>query len=152
MTSSTKLRSDIKHSGLSLAEVARRAGVSLTTLHSFVSKDSAEMRASTFEKVKAALAELNTTAPEKQTRGVREDSATFDANKHVRVEVAVTQDLLKTLRDRGVDAAAVARTGAEKALKEAEAKAWAEANRNAIDAYNVWIDKHGTLAEQFGTI
>lgn len=152
MTSSTKLRSEIKRSGLPLAEVARRAGVRLTTLHSFVSKDGAEMRASTFEKVKAALEELNATAPDKRTRGVREDAAAFDAGEHMRVEIAVTQGLLKTLRDRGIDAAAVARAGAEKALKEAEAKAWAEANRAAIDAYNVWIDKHGTLAEQFGMI
>jgi post-segregation antitoxin (ccd killing protein) len=56
------------------------------------------------------------------------------------------------LKESGVDIEAVAREGAARALKEAEAHARSNANREAINAYNAWIDKHGTLAEQLGLI
>ncbi|MDP3494555.1 MAG: helix-turn-helix domain-containing protein [Hyphomonadaceae bacterium] len=85
-------------------------------------------------------------------RGLREDAAAFDASSGLTITLPFSPEREKLLRESGIDAADIARAGAEKALKEAEAKAWAESNREAIDAYNIWIEKHGTLAEQFGTI
>jgi antitoxin CcdA len=85
-------------------------------------------------------------------RGVREEAAEFEAGSPLTVHVSVAADQAGLLKRQGVDIEAVARAGAQKALKEAEARAWADSNREAIDAYNAWIDKHGTLAEQLGLI
>jgi post-segregation antitoxin (ccd killing protein) len=83
---------------------------------------------------------------------VREDSQPFGDGKQLTIEVPVSAGQSRLLQEHGVDIEAVARAGATKAIKEAEARAWAEANREAIDAYNAWIKKHGTLAEQLGLI
>lgn len=154
MTRSAKLRNDIRRAGVPIAEIARRAGISITTLHSFVSKDGAEMRASNFEKVASVVADMKagSSTPAARPREVREEGAAFDAGDLVRLEIAVGCRAVAALRKTGQDVEAIARVGAEKALKEAEAKAWAEANREATDAYNKWIEKHGTLAEQLGLI
>jgi antitoxin CcdA len=85
-------------------------------------------------------------------RNVREESATFEAGEFMAIEIPIDLERLKGLRAQGVDVEGVARAGAERALKEAEARAWAEANREAIEASNRWIEKHGTLAEQLGLI
>jgi post-segregation antitoxin (ccd killing protein) len=152
MSNSTKLRRDIKASGIALAEIARQAGVALTTLHTFVRKEGAEMRASNFERVTAALAGLKAEMSSSPARGMREDTASFDAGQRVAVEVIVTAEQARLLEGSGVDIKTVAHAGAEKAIKEAEARAWAEANREAIEASKAWIEKHGTFAEQLGLI
>lgn len=152
MTQSDKLRADIRRSRLSIAELARRAGISLTTLHSFVSKPGSEMRTSNFEKVARALADLHA-APRKSTRrNFHEDAAAFEGASTITIEISLLPERAKRLEDSGADIAVIVRAGAEKALKEAEAKAWADANREAIEASSAWIEKHGTLAEQLGLI
>ncbi len=98
----------------------------------------------------ASLLGLSESTPRK--RGVREDAAAFDGASRLTIDVTIPPERAKALRDSGADISAIARAGAEKALKEAEAKAWAEANREAIEASNAWIEKHGTFAEQFGLI
>ncbi len=85
-------------------------------------------------------------------RDLREDAASFDDASRLTVDITLPPERAKALRDSGADINAIARAGAEKALKEAEAKAWAEANREAIEASNAWIEKHGTFAEQLGLI
>ena len=85
-------------------------------------------------------------------RSVREDSVNYQAAESVSVDVPLSTQQRQDLIALSIDIEAVARAGAQKALAEAHSKVWAEANRDAIDAYNVWIEKHGTLAEQFGTI
>ena len=86
------------------------------------------------------------------TRGVKEDAAMFERGSGLTINVPVSTDQLRLLKKQGIDAEAVARMGAERAIKEAESRAWAEANREAIEASNAWIEKHGTLAEQLGLI
>ena len=152
MTASSKLRDEIEASGFTLAEIARRADIALTTLHTFVSKDGAEMRTSNFEKVSAALANLRSEASKRRPKGVHEDTATYAAGDRISVTVAITPDQAQAFDRGGVNVEAVVRAGAETALKEAEAKVWADANRDAIDSYNKWIEKHGTLAGQLGLI
>jgi post-segregation antitoxin (ccd killing protein) len=90
--------------------------------------------------------------PKPRRRGVREDAASFDGASRLTVEVMLPPERAKLLKDSGADITAIARAGADRALKEAEAKAWAEANREAIEASNAWIEKHGTFAEQLGLI
>ncbi len=85
-------------------------------------------------------------------RGVREDAASFAVSEQVTISLIVSADQARALRDAGADAKSIARAGAERALKEAEAKAWADANREAIEASNAWIEKYGTFAEQLGLI
>jgi len=139
-------------SGMALAEIARRAGIALTTLHAFVSKPGAEMRASNYEKVAAALASLNEASSPAARRGVREDPAAFAAGKNIAISVAIPAEIAANLQKSGIDIEEVARKGAEKALMEANAHLWREANAEAIEASNRWIEKHGTLAEQLGLI
>jgi transcriptional regulator with XRE-family HTH domain len=90
--------------------------------------------------------------PTKRVRGVREESQAFASSPVITIQVPVPPEQAKLLRDSGIAAAKVARAGAQKALKEAEAKAWADANRDAIEASNAWIEKYGTFAEQLGLI
>jgi antitoxin CcdA len=85
-------------------------------------------------------------------RGVREDAEPFAGAEQLTIELSVSAEQSRLLQKHGVNIEAIARTGAEKALKEAEARAWADANREAIEASNRWIEKHGTLAEQLGLI
>lgn len=154
MTTSARLKSAIRSSGLKLKAIADRAGVPQQTLHTFMSKAAAEMRASNLEKVAAAFAALTAEAqlPRKRNRGVRETGENYAGADQLVVAVPLRPEQARYLQEHGVDAEAVARAGAEKALKEAEAQAWREANRDAIAAYNAWIAKHGTLAEQLGLI
>ncbi len=76
----------------------------------------------------------------------------FAASEQLTISLTVSADQARVLRDAGADAKSIARAGAERALREAEAKAWADANREAIDASNAWIEKYGTFAEQLGLI
>lgn len=98
----------------------------------------------------ASLLGVSATRPGK--RSVREDAQAFTAGDQITISLIVSADQVRLLESAGVDVNAVARSGAERAIKEAEGRAWAETNRDAIEAYNVWIEKHGTLAEQFGLI
>lgn len=93
---------------------------------------------------------LGLSEPKPRKSGLSEDAATFNDASRLTVDVALPSEPAKALKDDGIDVEAVARAGSEKALKEA--KAWAEANREAIEASNAWIEKHGTFAEQLGLI
>lgn len=95
---------------------------------------------------------LGLSEPRARKRDVREDAEPFVSGEQVTISVAVSADQARTLQKAGADVEALARSGAERAIKEAEAKAWAAANREAIEASNAWIEKHGTLAEQLGLI
>jgi len=110
------------------------------------------MRASNFEKVAAALASLKNPRRRSGRRGVGEDAAAFDNGEEITMKVRITADQARVLRGSGMDIEALAQAGAEKALKEAEVRAWKEANHEALEASNRWIEKHGTLAEQLGLI
>lgn len=109
-------------------------------------------RIEAFTKGDVTAASLMGLEESKRPRSLREDAAAFGDAAKLTIELRLSSRQERFLREGGIDIAAIARAGAEKAIKTAEAKAWAEANREAIDAYNAWIDKHGTLAEQLGLI
>ncbi len=83
---------------------------------------------------------------------MREEGAVYDAGETLLVRVTLSAEERQTLQVRGVDIQAVAREGAEDAIRRAADESWRAANTDAIDAYNAWIEKHGTIAEQIGLI
>jgi len=152
------LRDWRKKNGVALADISEAEGVSIGHLshlergEKIWSVDLAK-RIEAFTRGEVTAASLLGLAdPKTRKRSLREDAASFDGAPRLTIEVPLPAERAKALRDSGADINAIARAGAEKALKEAEAKAWAEANREAIEASNAWIEKHGTLAQQLGLI
>src|SRR5262249_41966524 len=142
---------------LTLEEVGnavRASGMSISRIEKGTQRPSPELanRIEKFTRGYVSAASLLGVAERESVRGVKEDSADFETGPRMTIHVSVSADQSRLLEKQGVDIEAIARAGAEKALKEAEARAWAEANREAIEASNRWIEKYGTLAEQLGLI
>lgn len=87
-----------------------------------------------------------------RARGVDEEPAIYRDTETVSVDVTLVAQQRQDLVDLGIDIESVARKGAQKALAQAHSEAWREANKDAIAAYNAWIKKYGTFAEQLGLI
>lgn len=150
MASSATLRKQIRASGLTLTEIAARAGIAVTTLHTFMSKKDAEMRASNHQKVAKALIDL-TTNNEKATprRELREEGSAFAAQKHLTVSIPVTSGI-EMARELGLDVEAIAANGATEAVRDAARKAFREKYKSQFAAKAAFIEEHGTFAEQVG--
>ncbi len=152
------LRTWRKIKGLSADELGSRVGCAASTLVSYENgtrrprPDVAQRIESVTGGQVSAASLLGLSEPRRRKRSVREEAASFAAGEQLTISLTVSADQAGVLRRAGADVEAVARAGAEKALKETEARAWAEANREAIEASNRWIAKHGTLAEQLGLI
>ncbi len=153
------LRAWRKSEGLQTDEAATRLGIRPSTLAAY-EKGARRPRAEVAKRIETvtggavSAASLLGLAEEMPStwRGVREEAAAFESAPQPTIEIAISRDQAERLRAAGIDAVAIARVGAEKALKEAEARAWAEANREAIEASSAWIEKHGTFAEQLGLV
>jgi post-segregation antitoxin (ccd killing protein) len=138
-----------------VARAVRASAMSISRIEKGAQRPSPELakRIEAYTKgAVTAAALLGIEETRKRSRGVREDGEAFGGAEKITIAVAVSADQARLLQKHGVDVEAIARAGAEKAVKEAEARTWAEANKEAIAAYNAWIDKHGTLAEQLGLI
>jgi antitoxin CcdA len=61
--------------------------------------------------------------------------------------VSVRGDLLAAARDAGVNLSATLERALTEELAAAKRKKWREENREAIDAYNEHVDKHGVFSE-----
>lgn len=151
-----KLRDWRKAKQLSAEDLGARVGVAASTLVSY-ENGTRRPRADVAQRIEAAtggavsaVSLLGLSEPRK--RDFREDAESFVAGEEVTIHFTLSANQARLLEGAGADVKAVARAGAEKAVKEAEAKAWADANREAIEAANVWIEKHGTLAQQLGLI
>lgn len=88
----------------------------------------------------------------KRRKSLREDAAPFGDSGVLNVSVPLPAMLQEDIGALGIDAEAVARDGALRALKEATAAAWREANKDVIEQNRRYIEKHGTFAEQMGLI
>lgn len=138
-----------------LAKVARVSAMSISRIEKSLQRPSTEVakriEARTHGEVTAAsLLGLKT---EKSTKAsVREDAAAFDGAAALEISIPLPALLQEDIRALGIDAVAVAREGALRALKEAAASAWREANKDAIEQNRRYIEKHGTFAEQMGLI
>jgi transcriptional regulator with XRE-family HTH domain len=153
-----KLRDWRKGQGLPLDEVASRIGVAVATLGAY-ENGTRRPRAPTARKIEAvtqgavtAASLLGIEEATQRSRGVREEAVPYRPTETISVQIPVSSQQRQDLIDLGIDIDAIALAGAQKALAEAHSKAWTDRNREAIEAYNAWIDKHGTLAEQLGLI
>jgi antitoxin CcdA len=61
--------------------------------------------------------------------------------------VSVRSELLDSARAAGLNLSATLEAALENALAEEKRKRWREENREAIEAYNEHVEKHGTFAE-----
>ena len=61
--------------------------------------------------------------------------------------VSVRVDLLAAAREAGVNLSATLERALTEELAEAKRKKWREANREAIAAYNEFVEKHGTFSD-----
>jgi len=61
--------------------------------------------------------------------------------------VSVRTDLLEAAREAGLNLSATLESALERELAEAKAKKWRENNREAIAAYNDYVEKHGAFSD-----
>jgi antitoxin CcdA len=61
--------------------------------------------------------------------------------------VSVRGDLLDAAREAGLNLSATLESALERELAEAKRKKWRESNRDAIAAYNEYVEKHGTFSD-----
>jgi antitoxin CcdA len=61
--------------------------------------------------------------------------------------VSVRVDLLAAAREAGVNLSATLERALTEELAQAKRKKWREANREAIAAYNEFVEKHGTFSD-----
>ena len=61
--------------------------------------------------------------------------------------VSIRSDLLAAARDAGVNLSATLERALEAELAEARGQKWRRENRDAIAAYNEYIEKHGLFSD-----
>lgn len=149
--------------GLLQAELAQQLGVTAQSISRYErgrrppTALARKIEAATDREVTAASLLGLEEAPKRNSRGVREDGASFDSRNKasrtpvtVTVEVELTADQLEDYRKLLADLEAIAAEGARAALRAAHQEAWNEVNREAVDAHTKWIEERGTFHDQFG--
>jgi antitoxin CcdA len=66
--------------------------------------------------------------------------------------VSVRSDLLAAAREAGVDLSATLERALMEELAEAKRKKWRQENRDAIAAYNKYVEKHGVFSDGVRTL
>lgn len=61
--------------------------------------------------------------------------------------LSIRVDLVKRARALGLNISELVDAALEAAIKDAERAAWHEENREAIDAHNRWVRKHGLWSD-----
>jgi antitoxin CcdA len=61
--------------------------------------------------------------------------------------VSVRSDLLAAAREAGINLSATLERALMEELAEAKRKKWRQENRDAITAYNEYVEKHGTFSD-----
>lgn len=61
-----------------------------------------------------------------------------------RANVTISGDVLDAAREHGLNVSAISEAALAKAVRRAEAEAWARENEAAIRARAVWIEANGT--------
>lgn len=128
------LREAIKSSKLPVSGIAERAGIAPTTLYSFMSGATGSLRASAHAAVEATLFG--------QPRGLAEDHAKFE---HGGLDLHPT--LLQEAASYGLDAAEIARSAVERAVKTERMKRFSEENREAVESWNDLVEREGLWSD-----
>ena len=63
--------------------------------------------------------------------------------------LTINSDLLKKTRALNINLSATLEQALKEKLRNIEAKKWVEENKNAIDAYNDFIDENGCFSDEF---
>jgi antitoxin CcdA len=77
----------------------------------------------------------------------KENIAQRTARKRQAVNVYVNRETLKVAREMKINLSQVLERELDKLTGDERARRFYEANKANIDAYNAYIEKHGTLAE-----
>ena len=63
--------------------------------------------------------------------------------------LSLNSDLLKRSRAMKINLSATLEQALKDKLASSEAKKWAEGNKNAIRAYNDFVDEHGCFSDEY---
>jgi antitoxin CcdA len=76
-----------------------------------------------------------------------------DAHRKTRkaANLSVREDLVRRARALGLNLSEVLENALEAAVRDAERAAWESDNRDAIDAYNERVSKHGVFGDGWRT-
>lgn len=66
-----------------------------------------------------------------------------------RASLTIRPDYLEAARARGINLSEAAERGIGAAIREADAAAWLEENREAMEGYNRYIAEHGLPLEKY---
>ena len=72
---------------------------------------------------------------------------TSETNTTRAANVSIRSDLLGAVQEAGIDLSATLEKALIEELSAAKRKKWHEANREAIDAYNEHVAKHGVFSD-----
>ena len=138
---SEELRKILKSKrGLQTA-VSEASGIAYTTINSFVSGQSKQLRQDTMMKIIGALTEtLKLTRP-----SLQETPREFEHAATLNVEIS-KQDL-QDAAEFGLNAAEIARRAVEEKVKEARLRAWVEENRSAFDIHAKEVEENGLWSD-----
>ncbi len=72
----------------------------------------------------------------------------FEAPKKA-TNLSLNSDLLKKTKALNINLSATLEQALKDKLKNIEAKKWLKENKNAIQAYNDYVDEHGCFSDEF---
>jgi len=72
----------------------------------------------------------------------------FNAPKKA-TNLSLNSDLLKRTRALNINLSATLEQALKDKLKSIEAEKWVKENKNAIQAYNEFVDEHGCFSDEF---
>jgi antitoxin CcdA len=64
------------------------------------------------------------------------------------VNVSINSDLLRQARELKINLSKTLETQLEQVLREERARRWQEENREAIEAHNRFVEKHGVFSDR----
>jgi len=80
---------------------------------------------------------------------VREQAAVYDVSAPKRAaNVTINSDLLRRARELGVNLSQTFEDVLVEVVRERARERWLEENRDAIDAYNRNVERHGTFGDK----
>ena len=64
------------------------------------------------------------------------------------VNVSINSDLLRRAREMSINVSRALEAELERILREERARRWKEDNREAMEAFNRWIEEHGVFSDR----
>jgi len=64
------------------------------------------------------------------------------------VNVSINSDLLRQARDMKINLSRTLEEKLEQLLREERARRWKEENREAMEAFNRWVEEHGVFSDR----